>query len=1035
MCEFQIVSWDNFDDEETNLFTIHLFGRTLDGQSVHVSTHFKPYYFVKGRLPNKPIVKSKDLWGFQGGQECIFTKIECDTLAEFRMSQRKYQGRLYEGNLDPMLRFMHRSGIKSTGWVRVPENAVPDSTSTCDLDFRVEDWKTLEAIDRDDLMAPFRVCSLDIECYSSTGQFPSSLVLGDVCFQIAVTTKEFGRDEFMDRKCFGVKTGYATEREMLEAFVEHFTKLDPDIVTGWNVFGFDFEYIYNRLAICGCSNRVLGRLISMDSELINKKLSSSALGNNDLKILRMNGRYTFDMYQEIKREHKFESYSLNNVSKILLGDKKNDMPVHEIFSRFRTGQGLEEVEEYCIKDTELPHAISEKLSLIQNLFEMAKACWVPLSFLSERGQQIKVFSQMAQMARELGFMIPTLKREGTNEKYQGATVLEAQTGAYWCPITALDFASLYPSIMCAHNLCYSTYVFDKKHLGLPGVTYETFGPHTFATQVNGNPTPSLLPIILEKLKVYRKEAKKMMKQVPERYAVYNGKQLAYKISMNSVYGFTGASNGILPLVAIAETVTMRGRQMIEESKNYVEKHFPGSNVRYGDSVLGGTPVLTKSGPVQIDNLGGDWYSYPGLLKDGTEKEQSDLNITVWTHEGWQIARRVIRHKCAKKIYRVLTHTGLVDVTEDHSLLDLHVNQIKPKDVQVGQELFHSFPEEFDFEEGTGIKTQTEAAQWQFIKMKKYGPVSVDCDDDGTITITSGVHKNPNAIKKVSVLYENYDGYVYDIETDAGTFQAGIGQMIVKNTDSIMVEFDVEGRTGLEAIEHSWKLGEKASKEISELFKAPNKLELEKVYCPYFLYSKKRYAAKMWIQDDNGKMVFDHVDIKGLQVVRRDSCPFVRRICQEVLNTSLDSSDPSGAIKIARKAKEDLIGGLVPMEDLVLTKSLSGDYKVQMPHVEVTKKMKERNPGSEPQVGSRVPFVILKNNSTRLFDKAEDPAWVTQNNLKLDYQYYFEHQLEKPIRDLMQPIIGSDRDLFSKVRAQKITSFFVKKTDPDISNDI
>lgn len=829
--EFQIVSWDSFDDQETNLFTIHFFGRTLDGKSVHVSTPFRPYFFVKGRLQNVPLVKSKDLWGFQGGTDCVFSKIECQTLAEFRSSQRKYQGRVYEGNLDPMLRFMHRSGIKSTGWVRVPSDAATeDYVSTCDIDYRVEDWTKLKALDMDGIMAPFRVCSLDIECYSSTGQFPSSLNFEDVCFQVAITTKEFGREGFLDRVCFGVKTGYDSERSMLEAFVDHFTRVDPDIVTGWNIFGFDFEYLYNRMAMCRCRNRVLGRLKDVDSELANKKLSSSALGVNDLKILRMSGRYTFDMYQEIKREHKFESYSLNNVSKILLGDKKNDMPVHEIFSRFRTGKGLEEVAEYCIKDTELPHAIAEKLSLVQNLFEMAKACWVPLSFLSERGQQIKVFSQMAQVARELGFMIPTLKREDSESKYQGATVLEAQTGAYWGPITALDFASLYPSIMCAHNLCYSTYVFDKKFLGLPGVTYETFGPHTFATQINGKPTMSLLPIILERLKVHRKEAKKMMKQEPERYAVYNGKQLAYKISMNSVYGFTGASNGILPLVAIAETVTMRGRQMIEESKNYVEKHFPGSHVRYGD------------------------------------------------------------------------------------------------------------------------------------------------------------------------------------------------------TDSIMVEFDVGGRSGQDAIEYSWKLGEKASKEISGLFKSPNKLELEKVYCPYFLYSKKRYAAKMWIQDDNGKMVFDHVDIKGLQIVRRDSCPFVRRICQEVLNTSLESNDPDPAIKIARKAKEDLLGGLVPLDDLVLTKNLSTDYKVQMPHVEVVKKMQKRNPGSEPQIGSRVPFVILKNNSSKLFEKAEDPGWVIQNKLKLDYMYYFEHQLEKPIRDLMEPIIGSDRDLFSKTKARKITEFYIKRMD-------
>ena len=65
--------------------------------------------------------------------------------------------------------------------------------------------------------------------------------------------------------------------------------------------------------------------------------------------------------------------------------------------------------------------------------------------------------------------------------------------------------------------------------------------------------------------------------------VYNGKQLAYKISMNSVYGFTGAGKGILPCVPIASTTTCKGRAMIEDTKNYVEKHFPGAKVRYGDT--------------------------------------------------------------------------------------------------------------------------------------------------------------------------------------------------------------------------------------------------------------------------------------------------------------------------------------------------------------------------------------------------------------------------------------------------------------------
>ena len=94
---------------------------------------------------------------------------------------------------------------------------------------------------------------------------------------------------------------------------------------------------------------------------------------------------------------------------------------------------------------------------------MAKATWVPLTYLVERGQQIKVFSQLTKKAREMGYLVPALAwGEGMVEGYEGATVLEAQKGAYYTPITALDFEALYPSIMMAHNLCYSSLV--PKHL-------------------------------------------------------------------------------------------------------------------------------------------------------------------------------------------------------------------------------------------------------------------------------------------------------------------------------------------------------------------------------------------------------------------------------------------------------------------------------------------------------------------------------------------------------------------------------------------
>ena len=838
---FQAVAWDGQDQDDQ--FTIRIFGRAENGKSVSLGTKFNPYFYIKPPPGQSDSIRSfvktqfwrglvscerkdgKDLWGFQNGELSVFLRVEFKSHRALRncvycIDNKKHEElrgcRVYESNIDPVLRFMHCSGIRSTGWIN-PGLCEPDAESTCEVNLWSPNWRLIEPLDRDDF-APLRIMSFDIEAYSSTGNFPDPKIKSDVVFQIGMTIREFGKEGYLDRKCLCLKQtdaadceSFETERELLKAFEKYLTKMDPDIITGWNIFGFDLEFLLIRATIqCGLSP-VWGRVRGVIAELVEKNLSSSALGNNQLKMVPMKGRYVFDLFQDVKREHKLESYSLNNVSKHFLKDQKNDMPVKEIFSRFKEGdpKRLGEVADYCIQDTVLPHKLMEKLCQIQNQIEMAKACWVPLAFLSERGQQIKVFSQMAYKAKELNFIIPTFKygSGGSADGYEGATVLEAQSGAYYGPITALDFASLYPSIMCAENLCYSTLVMDSKYDNLPGVTYEQFGPHRFAQK----PAVSLLPAILTDLKAFRKKAKKLMAAAEgtPMEAVYNGQQLAYKISMNSIYGFTGASKGMLPLVAIASTVTLRGRQMIEETKNYVEENFPGAKVRYGD------------------------------------------------------------------------------------------------------------------------------------------------------------------------------------------------------TDSVMVEFDVQGRKGQDAIDYSWEQGELAAEQCTKLFKAPNDLELEKVYCPYFLYSKKRYAAKMFEKNKEGKVAFKKIDVKGLQVVRRDSCPFVRGILKNLMEMMLESSDPRPVIDAARTAARELMTGAVPLEKLLMSKQLAADYKVKMAHVEVRDKIRARAPGSEPQQGDRVSFVIVKGPG-KMYEKAEDPAWVREKNIPLDYQYYFTNQFKKPVQDLLEPLVSADQ---------------------------
>ena len=166
---------------------------------------------------------------------------------------------------------------------------------------------------------------------------------------------------------------------------------DIDILTGWNIFGFDLEYIYKRAAMVGCGIDFyqLGKLKDTECHLVMKKLSSSALGDNFLKLLPMSGRFVFDMFHEVKKGYKLDSYSLNNVSKLYLGDQKIDMAPKEMFARFVEGdpKKLYEVAEYCIKDTLLPHKLMKKMCILLNLVEMAKATWVPLSFLVDVGNK------------------------------------------------------------------------------------------------------------------------------------------------------------------------------------------------------------------------------------------------------------------------------------------------------------------------------------------------------------------------------------------------------------------------------------------------------------------------------------------------------------------------------------------------------------------------------------------------------------------------------------------------------------------------
>lgn len=598
-------------------------------------------------------------------------------------------------------------------WVEVPKSkytVIPhaDRQSNCQIEAYVH-HEDLIAHPNDGewaKMAPLRILSFDIECAGRKGIFPEAKL--DPVIQIANVVTRYGEPKPFVRNVFCLDTcsliantqifEFAEENKMLLAWRDFLEKVDPDVIIGYNIANFDFPYLLDRAKELKCKKFPFWtRMKYIQSYARETNFSSKQMGNRDTKATNTNGRLQLDLLQLVQRDHQLRSYTLNSVCAHFLGEQKEDVHhtmITELFNGTPESRGRLAV--YCLKDAFLPQRLMDKLMCLVNYTEMARVTGVPFNYLLARGQQVKFISQLFRKAREQKLVIPNLRTDASEEQYEGATVIEPTRGYYDVPIATLDFASLYPSIIQAHNLCYTTLLkkttVEKLNLVKDEDYIITPNGDMFCT---AKIRKGLLSQILEELLGARKRAKKELaiETDPFKKAVLNGRQLALKISANSVYGITGATVGKLPCLAIASSTTSYGRQMIE---------------------------MTKA--------------------------------------------------------------------------------------------------------------------------------------------------------EVTARYTIANGYSHD------------AQVIYGDTDSVMVKF------GPPEIEEAMRLGEDAARYVSSKFIQPIKLEFEKVYFPYLLINKKRYAGLYW----TNPVKYDKMDSKGIETVRRDNCRLVQNVIETILRKILIDRDVQGA---------------------------------------------------------------------------------------------------------------------------------------------
>jgi len=862
---------------------LRIFGMTEEGNSVLAHVHnFKSYFYVQvpaGYQPIRPNVEKfkkalndicvkvdaktevvtaieihekESIMYYTGEGSRPFFKVYCNnprTISILRSAIERgvrvdntiISGVTYESNLSFPLRYMVDTNISGMCWVELPAleyevRADSLKVSHCQLEVDIDYTKVRghEGLGEWSKIAPMRVLSFDIECNNNGDNFPVPEI--NEVIQIGTVCKDVGSDTVIARIIFtlggcaeiadATVCSFKNEKEMLMAWRDFVEACDPDIITGYNILSFDFVYLWKRAAKLNAQwFPFFGRVRQNETRIKDTTFQSKAQGVRETKEVGMEGRIVLDMYQHIQKEHKLSQYTLNSVSLQFLKEQKED--VHWTIIRHLHADSDEtrrRIAVYCLKDCYLPLRLLEKLMCVYAYTEMARVTGVPFSYLLTRGQQIKVASQLYRKARQHNMLIPTQgKSPDSGDKFEGAYVIEPILGYYTKPIATLDFASLYPSVMMAHNLCYCTLI-------PPHIAKRTPTTHMEITPsqdcfIKADVRKGLLPMILEELIEARKKAREELKRTTDPFTqkVLESRQLALKVSANSVYGFTGAQIGQLPCINISQSVTAYGRLMIETARNIVETTFLGSQVLYGD------------------------------------------------------------------------------------------------------------------------------------------------------------------------------------------------------TDSVMVNF------GVESMSDAMEMGTMAAKLVTERFPRPIKMEFEKVYCPYLLISKKRYAGLLWTNPYN----YDKIEAKGIESVRRDNCALVRDSINVSLHLLLIQKDKDAAISYVKNTVSALLQNQIDMSLLVITKalgkraqmegtkSLKDYYKVKQAHVELAIKMSQRDRATAPTTGDRVAYVMVKGQKhQKAHELAEDPMYVLQNNLPLDFDYYLEKQLKNPIARIFEPIVPNIEALFSGEHTRK-----------------
>lgn len=527
-----------------------------------------------------------------------------------KVSQRLFDAgvSVYEMGVDPLTRFLIDRKVPSFGWCEVRKCHVRryGCASTCDVEVDC-DVGDVFAIPEDMSWPEYRGVSFDIECMSGNGGFPVPENPDDIIIQISCVCYVVGKGDAsvtsMDGKMsvceyhlFNVGPcgpiddvavyEFPSELEMLLGFFTFFKLYAPEFVTGYNINAFDLKYILTRMnkiynvSVDNYTKLNTGGRFSVYSPESRQKHFAST---SHLKV-NVTGSIVLDMYPVCVAKTSSQNYKLDTVARLYLGQTKDDMSYKDIPIYYsRSDEGRAKVGKYCVQDAALVRDLFKKISYHYEAAAVARLARIPMRRVIFDGQQIRIFTCILEEAGARGMVLPNLKKKNASDaeddvggvRYQGATVLEPRVGYYDTPVAVFDFASLYPSIIMANNLCYSTLLMNGNDVADKDVLKVNISDGVTHRFVRENVRPSILGELLARWVAQRRLVRDAMAtcEDPMTKMLMDKQQVALKVTCNAFYGFTGVDSGMMPCLPIAASITRIGRTMLSDASDYIHSMF------------------------------------------------------------------------------------------------------------------------------------------------------------------------------------------------------------------------------------------------------------------------------------------------------------------------------------------------------------------------------------------------------------------------------------------------------------------------------